>query len=100
MLTLLLFACLLTCFVALSLHPPTPTPSPSGLGVISGATYILVVVAVNLVGYAVGVSGLTHILDKAASWEGLRVLLGSFYFLCWGVVFMAFLRRNGFSSNT
>jgi hypothetical protein len=49
--------------------------------VMSGGIYILVLVGVNLVGYAVGVTGVSSIYDKLMSWEGLRALMISYYFM-------------------
>ena len=42
-----------------------------------GALYIIVLIAVNLLGYAVGVGGLWTIIQRAQSWEGFIVLLVS-----------------------
>ena len=61
---------------------------------ISGSLYILVLIVVNLVGYAVGVGGVANMMEKFWCWEGLKVLLVSMYFLSVGTSFMLFLRRK------
>jgi len=65
---------------------------------LSGATYIIVLVGVNLIGYAVGVGGVTVILNKILTWDGLVVLFVCYYFLCLAVAFMGFLQRLGLST--
>ena len=62
--------------------------------VMSGATYIIILIAVNLIGYAIGMNGVTTILAKLISWEGFAVLLASYYLLCMAVSFMNFLERK------
>jgi hypothetical protein len=53
-----------------------------------GALYIVVLIAVNLLGYAVGVGGLWTIIQRVQSWEGFIVLLVSLHFLTVGVQIM------------
>ena len=66
--------------------------------ILSGATYILVLVGVNLVGYAgLGVGGTAGMLQKLVSWDGLVVVFSTYYFLSIAVAFMSFLRRSGLS---
>lgn len=55
---------------------------------ICGAIYIIVLVAVNLVGYAVGIGGLQALLSKLNTYNGLIVLCLVFYFLAIGVSIM------------
>jgi len=66
--------------------------------VLSGATYILVLIAVNLTGYAVGVGGVSMVLGKFLTWNGVLVLMASYYFLAMAVSFMDFLKRAKLSS--
>ena len=65
--------------------------------VLSGATYILVLIVVNLTGYAVGVGGVSLVLNKFLTWNGVVVLMASYYFLAMTVSFMGFLKRIGMS---
>jgi len=67
-----------------------PDPNPN--------RYIMVLVSVNLVGYAVGVGGMQVLLDKLLCLEGLRTLVASFWFLSCGVCIMSALRREKVSS--
>lgn len=67
--------------------------------VLSGATYILVLVAVNLAGYSVGVGGVNRMLQTLVSWDGLLVVFCSYYFLSVAVSFMSFLQRIGLSKS-
>jgi D-alanyl-lipoteichoic acid acyltransferase DltB (MBOAT superfamily) len=61
----------------------------------SGSVYILVLISVNLVGYAVGVGGFASVAEKFCTWEGGKVLVISLYFLTVGTSIMIFLRdRN------
>ena len=63
--------------------------------VASGAVYILFLMGVNLIGYAVGTAGFVGMYDKLASREGLEALFWSFYFLCFLVKLMLFLQDRG-----
>lgn len=66
--------------------------------ILSGATYILVLVGVNLIGYAgLGVGGTTGMMRKLISWDGLIVVFCTYYFLSVAVAFMSFLQRMGLS---
>lgn len=70
--------------------------------VLSGATYILVLIAVNLIGYGAGVGWVSIVQEKLLSVEGYRTLFVSYYFLCIGVKLMMFiedLRNEDWSSN-
>jgi hypothetical protein len=67
------------------------------IGIFAGATYIIVLISVNLVGYAVGVGGVAHILGKLTSVGGLRILAISYYFLILAVAFMSYLKKLGIS---
>ena len=61
--------------------------------VLAGATYILVLVAVNLTGYAIGVSGVQTVLQKFVTWDGFFTLIVAYYFLCLAVSFMNWISR-------
>jgi protein-cysteine N-palmitoyltransferase HHAT len=63
------------------------------LEVISGAAYIFVLVGVNMIGYAVGIGGLTTILTKLNSKEGYLVLSYSYGVLLIGVSIMRYYDR-------
>ena len=65
---------------------------------LSAATYIFVLIAVNMVGYSIGVGGITLVLGKLLSVEGAKVLLVSYYFLFNGVIIMAKLKEEGLSA--
>ena len=58
-----------------------------------GAVYIMILVAVNLIGYAVGVSGIANIYDKVVTWEGLRVIMVFLYFGAVGTSIMISLEN-------
>ena len=74
-----------------------PSPIKTLIATISGATYIFVLVCVNMVGYAVGTGGWALIAKKILSDEGRQVVWYSYYFLSVAVSFMFFLRRIGAS---
>jgi hypothetical protein len=67
--------------------------------IIFGAVYILVLIGVNLIGYAVGVSGIKIIINKLLTKSGAYVLLICFYFLCWGVYAMLQIEEYKLLSN-
>lgn len=75
-----------------------PAMVQESLRVSAGGTYILALIAVNMLGYGVGVGGLQDMVAKASSREGLWVLGVSYYFLCWGVRLMDYLQELGVSS--
>ena len=77
-----------------------PASLVQAIVVLSGATYILVLVGVNLTGYAIGVSGLQAVLNKFVTWEGFTTLVGTYYFLCLAVSFMNFLQRMGWTNSS
>ena len=56
--------------------------------------YIMVLIAVNLVGYSVGVGGVWYILKRFLQEPYYATLLGSFAYLVGGASFMFFLRRH------
>ena len=64
---------------------------------ICSAAYIIVLISVNLIGYSVGAGGITGIIGKFATFEGMKVIFISFYFLCWGVRIMSFLKENEYT---
>ncbi len=81
--------------------------------VVSGAVYIIALIAVNLVGYGVGVAGMSTLLTSSSSlsatspsnstiisYHSLGVLMACFYILCWGVRFMEFLKENRFTADS
>ncbi len=68
--------------------------------VLSGATYILILVGLNLTGYAIGVSGVQTVLRKFVTWEGLATLVSAYYFLCIAVSFMNWIARVRGSEGT
>lgn len=53
-----------------------------------GAVYIMVLIAVNMIGYAVGVNGIANIYDKVVTWDGLRVMMVFLYFSAVGTSIM------------
>lgn len=60
---------------------------------VSGAVYIMVLMVINLVGYALG-TGTFHLLQqKVFSQDGLETFAGSIYFLSVGVSIMISLRH-------
>ena len=61
---------------------------------LSGALYIMILIAVNLVGYAVGVDGISGIYGKFVTWDGLKVLGVSIYFLTVGTSLMIVLEQR------
>ena len=63
------------------------------LSVISGTTFIFVLIGVNMIGYSVGVSGTSDILLKFQSREGYRALACSYSILAVGVCIMKYIER-------
>jgi protein-cysteine N-palmitoyltransferase HHAT len=61
---------------------------------VSGALYIVILITVNLIGYAVGVDGISNIYTKMVTWEGLQVMLLSLYFLTVGTSLMIYLEED------
>ena len=71
--------------------------SPSAMHLICsmcGAFYIMVLMTVNLIGYAVGVDGMSEIYGIIATRDGIQVILLSFYFLSVGTSFMIVLEES------
>jgi hypothetical protein len=66
------------------------------LETIGSASYIFVLVSINLVGYAVGVEGVSSIFAKIFSREGLFTLLSTFLFLVVGVRIMNLIKRRSY----
>ena len=66
----------------------------------AGAGYVMVLVGVNLVGYAIGLGGIQTILDKLLCLSGLRTLVVTFMYLSVGVCIMSALRREKISPPT
>ena len=71
-----------------------------GAAVAAGAVYVMVLVGVNLVGYAMGMGGVRTILDKLLCLAGLRTLVATFMYLTMGVCIMQAVRREKISINT
>jgi protein-cysteine N-palmitoyltransferase HHAT len=69
-----------------------------GIETLSAAAYIIILIAVNLIGYAIGTGGVQTIASKLVSLNGLHTVVGSFYFLGVGVCIMNWLKRHGYSS--
>jgi len=62
------------------------------VGIFSAATYIIVLVLVNLLGYSLlGTDGTSLILNKLLSRDGFRTMVVSYYFLLWGVNLMSYI---------
>lgn len=74
-----------------------PAPAAALVCAMSGAVYIMVLVCVNLVGYGVGVGGVTTILAKITSPEGMQTGAVCFYFLTIAVLLMQLLERVGWT---
>lgn len=62
----------------------------------ASALYIMVLIFVNLVGYSVGVAGMSSITGKFFTAEGAKTLAVSFYFLFWGARLMSFIQEVRF----
>jgi hypothetical protein len=66
--------------------------------VFCSAFYILVLIAINLLGYAIGVGGVSSILTKMLSQEGILTLISTFCFLLAGVCLMDFIKQKRYLS--
>ena len=64
----------------------------------SGSLFIFVLIAVNIIGYGIGIVGFGQVFRQLTSLEGLLVLATCNYVLFWGVMFMFYLRRRGWTS--
>ena len=64
---------------------------------IVGASYIMILIMVNLIGYSVGTGGLELVQEKIFSKEGLKTIVVTIYFLSIGVHIMLFLENIGIS---
>lgn len=69
------------------------------LSALGSAFYIYILIGVNLIGYAMGLAGVTSIASKLLTWKGGQVFLGSFYFMWIGVHIMKFIQRISLSKN-
>lgn len=78
------------------LLPALPWMLREALCATAGAVYILVLIAVNLIGYAVGVGGIAMIANKLGNWEGFYTLCGSLYFLFIGVLVMRYIKGDSY----
>ena len=61
--------------------------------IISGASFIFVLIGVNMVGYAVGLTGTTEIAQKLLSVDGTKTMIASFFILIIGVCIMRYYER-------
>lgn len=59
------------------------------------AGYILILMAVNLIGYSFGTGGMTTVTNKLLTYEGLKVVLFAVYVLAGGVHLMFYLQKIG-----
>jgi hypothetical protein len=73
---------------------PVPDLIRQSLETVASASYIFVLVSINLVGYAVGVGGVSSIFAKIFSQEGIFTLLSTFYFLVVGVCIMNSIKQR------
>ena len=64
------------------------------IGSVSGASYVMVLSAVNLLGYAVGIDGLSSMGNKLMTLEGIKVILVTFYFLIVNTSFLMLLEQR------
>ena len=62
--------------------------------VVSGASYILILISVNLIGYGIGIGNLHLLWIKIISFDGIIALIGSFYILMCGVSLMLYLQSH------
>ena len=67
---------------------------------ISGASYIMILISINLIGYGIGIGGINIIINKIFSNEGMKTCLICFYFLIIGVLIMQQLKRLKLTSNS
>lgn len=74
-----------------------PAPVYELLCAMGGSVYIIILICVNLVGYAVGVGGVSAIVNKLVSPEGITMILGCFYFLVIAVLLMRLLKKKGYT---
>jgi hypothetical protein len=58
------------------------------LEIFFSALFIIVLIAVNLIGYALGMGGVSSMLQRILTQEGLWTLIGIIYFLTVGVCIM------------
>lgn len=103
---LLLWGCLNSLFYSIELFVYKPlrqyrhgSPWYQWLVSCFGALYILILMMVNAIGYAVGTGGISIVMNKLCSEDGLWTLLGSFYFLMIGVNIM-FYYESLFGKNS
>lgn len=66
----------------------------NSIGVLAAAMYIIVLVSVNLIGYAIGAGSFAQVIRKFYSVEALKTLGCAFYFLCVGVCIMDCIKRH------
>lgn len=67
-------------------------------GILAAASYIFVLIGINLLGYAVGTGGIEVISKKLYTYDGLQVLAVCYYYLIIGVNVMSTLQTAGSSS--
>ena len=64
------------------------------IGVVAAALYIIVLVSVNLIGYAIGAGSFAQVVGKFTTPEAWKALMCAFYFLCVGVCIMNYIKQN------
>jgi len=67
------------------------------LNTVGAASLIMVLIAVNMTGYAVGSGGVHLIVSRMLTTEGLATVFWSFYLLTSGVCIMNYLKKKGLS---
>jgi D-alanyl-lipoteichoic acid acyltransferase DltB (MBOAT superfamily) len=70
-----------------------PTIVDNFISSLAGALYIMILMVINLVGYALGTGMLSMLKQKILTWDGLTTFLVSVYFLSIGVSLMLTLRH-------
>ena len=69
--------------------------------IMGGGLYILILISVNMIGYAFGVDGFQHMASLLLhTSSGRWTLAASYYFLCVGVDLMKFLERKKSADST
>jgi hypothetical protein len=68
------------------------------LETLGAASFILILIAVNMTGYAVGSDGVHFIMSRLCTPEGAATVFWSFYLLSSGVCIMNFLKEKKLST--
>ena len=61
--------------------------------ILSCTFYIIILISVNLIGYAIGVGGITSLYIQMKSESGIITLLSTIYFLSVGVCIMKYIQK-------